>query len=145
MDLNTIGEFGLIDLISLPHPKPELVIVGIGDDCAVLPYHAQQHQLISCDLMVEDVHFIRGNITPYQLGYKLVAVNLSDIAAMGGTPLWALLTVAWNNNLNGTTPDTAIAKLNNDVADWDSNIKNSARLITANEIYQIIKCYICAL
>ena len=94
MDLNTIGEFGLIDLISLPHPKPELVIVGIGDDCAVLPYHAQQHQLISCDLMVEDVHFIRGKITPYQLGYKLVAVNLSDIAAMGGMPTHIVLSVA---------------------------------------------------
>lgn len=94
MELHTIGEFGLIDLISFPHPNPETVLVGIGDDCAVLPYSDTQYQLASCDLLVEDVHFIRGEITPYQLGYKAVAVNLSDIAAMGGTPTHILLSVA---------------------------------------------------
>ncbi len=92
--LNQIGEFGLIDMIDLPHPNPETVIVGIGDDCAVLPFNDTHYQLTSCDLLVEDVHFIRDKITPYQLGYKAVAVNLSDVAAMGGTPTHILLSAA---------------------------------------------------
>ena len=94
MELHTLGEFGLIDLIDLPHPNPEAVLVGIGDDCAVLPYNDTMYQLASCDLLVEDIHFLRKKITPYQLGYKSVAVNLSDIAAMGGQPSHILLSVA---------------------------------------------------
>lgn len=94
MELHALGEFGLIDLIQLPNPNPETVLVGIGDDCAVLPYNDTQYQLASCDLLVEDIHFIRNNIMPYQLGYKAVAVNLSDVAAMGGTPSHILLSVA---------------------------------------------------
>lgn len=94
MDLHALGEFGLIDLIRMPHAVPETVIVGIGDDCAVLPYNENLYQLASCDLLVEDIHFLRDQITAYQLGYKAVAVNLSDIAAMGGTPAHILLSVA---------------------------------------------------
>lgn len=94
MNLKTVGEFGLIDLIDIPHPAPERVVLGIGDDCAVLPYGEDAYQLASCDLLVEDIHFIRSRITPYQLGYKAVAVNLSDIAAMGGTPTHILISAA---------------------------------------------------
>lgn len=94
MNMQTLGEFGLIDLIDLPFPNPESVLVGIGDDCAVLPYSDTHYQLVSCDLMVEDIHFIRKKITPYQLGYKAVAVNLSDIAAMGGSPTHILVSAA---------------------------------------------------
>ena len=50
--------------------------------------------MVSCDLLIEDVHFIRSKITAQQLGYKAVAVNLSDIAAMGGKPVHILLSVA---------------------------------------------------
>ena len=92
--LSSVGEFGLIDLIDLPHPHPETVVVGIGDDCAVLPYSATRYQLVSCDLLVEDVHFVADKITSYQLGYKAVSVNLSDIAAMGGTPSHILVSAA---------------------------------------------------
>ncbi len=94
MDLHTLGEFGLIDLIDIPCPNPATVHVGIGDDCAVLPYDDRYYQLASCDLLVEGVHFIRDKIAPYQIGYKAVAVNLSDIAAMGGKPTHILLSAA---------------------------------------------------
>ena len=94
MSMQTLGEFGLIDLIDLPFPNPESVLVGIGDDCAVLPYSDTHYQLVSCDLMVEDMHFVRKKIAPYQLGYKAVAVNLSDIAAMGGSPKHILVSAA---------------------------------------------------
>lgn len=86
MKLDTVGEFGLIDLIQIPDFAPEQLILGIGDDCAVLPFDGRQYQLVSCDLLVEDIHFVRSRISPRQLGYKAVAVNLSDVAAMGGTP-----------------------------------------------------------
>ena len=94
MKLDMLGEFGLIDMIQIPCYTPESVILGRGDDCAVLPFDEQHHQVLSCDLLVEDVHFIRGAITPQELGYKAVAVNLSDVAAMGGKPLHILLSLA---------------------------------------------------
>jgi len=94
MNLQSLGEFGLIDLIDIPHSNPASVLLGIGDDCAVLPYSDTHYLLVSCDLLVEDVHFIRNRISPYQLGYKAVAVNLSDIAAMGGTPAHILVSAA---------------------------------------------------
>lgn len=94
MKLDTLGEFGLIDLIQVPSYAPETVILGRGDDCAVLPFDEQYYQVLSCDLLVEDIHFIRGLITPQELGYKAVAVNLSDVAAMGGKPLHILLSLA---------------------------------------------------
>lgn len=94
MELSSLGEFGLIDLIEIPHYAPDQVIVGIGDDCAVLPFDERHYQLVSCDLLVEDIHFIRKRIPAWQLGYKAVAVNLSDVAAMGGRPVHVLLSVA---------------------------------------------------
>ena len=94
MELNTLGEFGLIDLIQIPAHQPEQLVLGIGDDCAVLPFDNQQYQLVSCDLLMEDVHFIRSRIDARQLGYKAVAVNLSDVAAMGGKPVHITLSMA---------------------------------------------------
>ena len=94
MELTSLGEFGLIDLIKIPAYQPEQLVLGIGDDCAVLPFDQEHYQVVSCDLLIEDVHFIRSKITAQQLGYKAVAVNLSDIAAMGGKPVHILLSVA---------------------------------------------------
>ncbi len=94
MQLDKLGEFGLIDLIQIPSYAPEQVILSRGDDCAVLSYNETQYQVLSCDLLVEDVHFIRKKMTPQQLGYKSVAVNLSDVAAMGGKPVHLLLSLA---------------------------------------------------
>lgn len=94
MELSALGEFGLIDLIEIPNYAPEQIILGIGDDCAVLPFDEMRYQLVSCDLLVEDIHFIRKRISPRQLGYKAIAVNLSDVAAMGGKPVHVLLSVA---------------------------------------------------
>jgi len=59
-------------------------IKGIGDDCAVIP-HGDNNLIISTDSLVEDIHFLRNKITPFDLGYKSINASLSDIAAMGGT------------------------------------------------------------
>lgn len=87
MDLSGLGEFGLIGLIrerfaSIPSHGCE----GIGDDCAVLPLNTTESMVVTTDLLVEDIHFLRDRITPEQLGRKSLAVNLSDVAAMGGCP-----------------------------------------------------------
>lgn len=66
------------------------VIQGIGDDCAIVSSQMSDSIISSMDTLVSGVHFF-ADTAPYQLGYKSLAVNISDIAAMGGTPLWVML------------------------------------------------------
>src|SRR5438477_6755527 len=70
------------------------VTVGIGDDCAVLEPTVGHHLLATTDLLLEDIHFRRRYAEPADIGWKSVAVNLSDVAAMGGRPRWALVALA---------------------------------------------------
>ena len=154
MKLGSIGEFGLIErfaplfLKNLPegmlgigddcaviplsagHDAPLFLknlpegMPGIGDDCAVIPLSAGQSRrgeddspagesriaekggipekdkaaegeclLVTTDLLIENIHFLRERITPEDLGYKSLSVNLSDIAGMGGAPLFAFLSI----------------------------------------------------
>ena len=93
--LKDLGEFNFIDRITpgCDTGDPAHVIQGIGDDAAITR-PSDGVQLVTTDLLVERVHFLRGTISPYQLGYKALAVNLSDIAAMGGTPHEAFVSIA---------------------------------------------------
>lgn len=69
------------------------VVVGIGDDAALIVPKAETCLVIASDVIVEDVHFRRRYFPPQALGHKALAVNLSDIAAMGATPRYFLLTL----------------------------------------------------
>ena len=69
-------------------------IMGIGDDCAVIPVENGNAWLVTTDALVEGIHFLQDQIPPRDLGYKTVAVNVSDIAAMGGVPKFAFLSIA---------------------------------------------------
>jgi thiamine-monophosphate kinase len=69
-------------------------MLGIGDDCSVQEIGDKQYLLNTTDLMLEDVHFLRSKITASDLGGKLVEVNVSDIAAMGGVPTSAFFSAA---------------------------------------------------
>ena len=91
--LQELGEFGLIGRIRERFRAPQGV-TGIGDDCAVIPQQDGRDTLVSTDMLVEGTHFLRADIPPYRLGWKSAAVNLSDIAAMGGTPTATFLSVA---------------------------------------------------
>jgi len=94
MRLSDIGEFGLIARFA-PRFLERLPAgtVGIGDDCAVLPWTKDRRLLVTTDMLVEGAHFLRAAIPARDLGYKSLAVNLSDIAAMGGRPTAAFLSL----------------------------------------------------
>ena len=77
-------------------PPPPEVILGIGDDCAVLASRPGEYLLWTMDTLVEGVHFDLAYTSWRQLGRKALAVNLSDIAAMGGEPSTALVSLGWD-------------------------------------------------
>lgn len=88
-----IGEFKLIEDFFKPiaaHRKD--VILGIGDDAALMQVPSGKLLVDSTDTLVEDVHFSKDT-PPHAIGYKSLAVNLSDIAAMGATPCWVSLSI----------------------------------------------------
>ncbi len=95
MGLKEIGEFGFIERIRHGCTnRPETVVKGIGDDAAAFRTDGRLVSLITTDLLVERVHFLRDAISGTDLGYKSLAVNLSDIAAMGGTAREAFVSIA---------------------------------------------------
>ena len=92
------SEFGQIEKL-----RNHFNLTKIGDDCAVLPKDAQKDLLITADLLVEDIDFRLSWAKPYDVGYKSLGVSLSDIAAMGGTPKFAMLSIGipkslWNTD-----------------------------------------------
>lgn len=94
MKIGELGEFGLISRIASGVADGKGVITGIGDDAAVTALSPGMHLLTSTDMLLEEVHFRRSWHDPYRLGRKSLAVSISDIAAMGGIPRWALLSLA---------------------------------------------------
>lgn len=89
-----LGEFEFIQNI-----KKKYSLEKIGDDCAVLPKNDKTDQVITADLLVEDIDFHLEWTTPEFLGHKALAVSLSDIAAMGAEPKWAMLSLGVPENL----------------------------------------------
>lgn len=94
MKLHELGEFGLISRIRERTGPGRGVLRGIGDDAAQLEIEPGLQLLTSTDLLIEQTHFDFRWTTPEDLGYKSVAVNLSDIAAMGGEPRYLYLGLA---------------------------------------------------
>jgi thiamine-monophosphate kinase len=101
MNVSELGEFGLIELLaeivdSTKNPKDaswQRLLIGIGDDAAAWQVD-NGIQLATTDSLVQDTHFDPNIITWEELGWKAIAVNLSDIAAVGGTPKYALISLS---------------------------------------------------
>lgn len=96
-----MDEFALIRMLNRPRGRSETdrlpssgVAVGIGDDAAVLRPGEGTELVVSCDTMVDRVHFKPETMTDFDVGYKAMASSLSDLAAMGATPRWALIALA---------------------------------------------------
>jgi thiamine-monophosphate kinase len=100
MKVSELGEFGLIDLLakkisdsSTERLDIDRPLIGIGDDAAAWRCNSSI-QLATVDTMVEDVHFSLDTASWHEIGWKCVAINLSDIAAMGGIPEYVLVALA---------------------------------------------------
>lgn len=99
MKLSQLGEIYLLDYVRKKfRKKSKKILVGIGDDAAVVSPPVE-NLLLTTDMMVEGIHFDISFITPYQLGFKLISVNVSDIYAMGGKPLYALINLALTKDM----------------------------------------------
>jgi len=95
--VSDIGEFGLIrrisDLLNRDGIRSERVTIGIGDDTASFLPRPGYEVLVTCDCLVEGRHYLSRYISPLDLGRRAMTLNISDIGAMGGRPLYALISL----------------------------------------------------
>ncbi|MGD8774873.1 MAG: thiamine-phosphate kinase [Syntrophobacterales bacterium] len=123
MKLKDIGEFGFIERIKRGCliRKAE-VIKGIGDDCCVFKTSGEMATLLTTDMLVEKIHFLLEAISPYQLGRKSLAVNISDIAAMGGIPKEAVISIAIPETVDLAFLDTLYDGIKSMAKEFDVNL-----------------------
>lgn len=104
--IKQIGELGFLNRLYPQFKiKDKDIIVGLGDDAAVISPHLSDNYILTTDMLVEGTHFDLRYTPSYQLGRKSIAVNVSDIAAMGGTPLYVLTSM-------GFPPDFPLSDIN---------------------------------
>lgn len=115
MNISNIGENGFINnLTSAFSCQPfsgllsSLKCKGIGDDCAVISIDAERAMVITTDMLVEDVHFLRRAISARELGRKSLTVNLSDVAAMGAKPFASFMSISLPKDLDTNWADEFI-------------------------------------
>lgn len=108
---------------------------GIGDDAAVIPREDGTSLLVTTDSLVEGVHFIKHEIPPEDLGYKLLAVNVSDIAAMGGLPEFAFLTVALPNDIDVEWIQNVMQGLKEGLQKWNIHLLGGDTVGSKRDIF----------
>ena len=104
MKLSRLGEFGFIDRIRRRTPLGRGVRIGIGDDAAWVE-NPVGSSLVTADVLIEDIHFKLRWTSLFDLGHKALAVNLSDIAAMGGVPAYVILSLGIPANFDSEQID----------------------------------------
>lgn len=93
MRIKDIGEIKLIKRLAKGIRLDKSVIKGVGDDAAVIRWTKDRYLLFASDMLIEDVHFRMSTATPFQIGWKALGRNISDIAVMGGVPKYALISI----------------------------------------------------
>ncbi len=87
-------EFAFIQSIKPAYTFRDELIQGIGDDAALYRIESDWDEIACADTLVEGIHFKKSTLSPYQIGRKALAVNISDVAAMGGIPLFYLVSIS---------------------------------------------------
>ena len=122
-NITSTDEFALIDRLTQQSIyNSTYVKVGVGDDCAVYDTPRDVDQLVSTDMMVEGIHFSESTTAPFDVGYRLGAANISDIAAMGGTPRHMVVSIAVPKGRDTSYVEEVYSGLRNICADYDVNI-----------------------
>ena len=103
--VSDVGERALIDRITARLAMPPWVIVGPGDDAAVIAPERGAFEVLTTDAQVEGIHFDRSFVPPDAIGHRALAVNLSDLAAMGARPRAALLSLVLPDALDMSAID----------------------------------------
>lgn len=103
MTVSELGERALLARIqaklSTTGRRAASLVIGIGDDAAVVSHSRNAQTVLTTDALVEGIHFERRFSAPADIGYRALAVNVSDLAAMGATPRWALLSLMMPGDL----------------------------------------------
>ena len=130
-----LGEFGLIARLTAELAQQPDVLLGVGDDAAILAVGDGDALVATCDAQVEGIHFRLHSSTPQDIGRRALAVNLSDIAAMGATPRFALISLLAPATLDVSIIDGIYAGLREEAATFHVTIvggnvaRNPERLI----------------
>lgn len=146
LEINELGEFGLIERIRAKFDKRQSkTVFGIGDDAAVLE-GGDDYLLLSTDMLVEGIHFDLAYIPIQHLGYKSVAVNVSDIAAMNGKAEQITVTIALSNRFSVEAVDAlyggikaACENYNVDLVGGDTTSSASGLIISVSVVGRVAK------
>lgn len=126
MNISGLGEFDLIARLTAGLEARTAANPGIGDDCAIIDLsldgRSSELLLATCDSQVEGIHFTLQTSLPEQIGRKALAINLSDIAAMGGEPRYALVSLILPASLPLETLDGIYAGLRNEALRYKTAI-----------------------
>lgn len=133
--ISELGEFGLIARLTAGLPRSADVILGIGDDATILDIGGDELLVATCDAQVEDTHFRLRYMNPIDIGRRALAVNVSDVAAMGARPRYALISLMLPPTLDVAILDGIYTGLQAEAAQFGMSIvggniaKNTERLI----------------
>ncbi|MAR39855.1 MAG: thiamine-phosphate kinase [Flavobacteriales bacterium] len=145
--VSELGEFGLIEHITKSFDcKNKSSEKGVGDDAAVLNFSKDKFQLISTDMLVEGVHFDLSYSPLKHLGYKAVAVNVSDICAMNGVATQVTVSIAISNRFSVEAIEElysgihlACAKYNIDLVGGDTTSSTSGLVLSISVVGEVNK------
>lgn len=143
-EVNTLGEFGLIDHLTRNNETRQAsTILSVGDDAAVIDHFGKQ-TVISTDILVEGVHFDLMYTPLKHLGYKSIVVNLSDIYAMNSTPTHVTVNIAFSNRFSVEALDelyegmyAACEKYNVDLVGGDTSSSQKGLIISVTAIGEV--------
>lgn len=145
-EISSLGEFGLINRINqgISNKLPDTV-KGIGDDSAVIDL-GEEYGLLSSDMLLEGIHFDLTFFPLKHLGYKAIAINVSDIAAMNGTPRQVMVNLALSNRFSVEAVEelyegmkVACADYNVDLVGGDTSSSRSGLLISVSVFGKVKK------